>query len=114
MSQTHRKSISCDKKIACSLVAFILSLPVTGEELKPTVTAHANKTPVVIETQVKGSQEQPKVIYIMPWQGIETPVIIDTDNPKITLPNFKPINPKQFKQQSALFYKLHLNSEIEN
>lgn len=114
MSLTHKKSIPSAKKIAWSLVAFTLSLPVTGEESKAPVINSPKKPPLVIETQVKGSQEQPTVIYIMPWQGIEPTVIIDTDNAKITLPNFKPINPKQFKQQSALFYKLHLNSDIEN
>lgn len=65
----------------------------------------ANQTPLVIKSQVKGSQEQPNVIYIMPWQGIENPISIDGDTQKIVLPHFKPINPKSFKQQVRLFHK---------
>ena len=69
-----------------------------------------SKTPLVIESQVKGSQEQPNVIYIMPWQGIATPIIVVGNKPKVTLPSFKPINPKVFKRQSAIFY----NASIKN
>jgi len=67
--------------------------------------ATANQAPLVIKSQVKGSQEQPNVIYIMPWQGIENPISIDGDTQKIVLPHFKPINPKSFKKQARLFHK---------
>ncbi|MCI2284451.1 hypothetical protein L3081_14975 [Colwellia sp. MSW7] len=76
------------------------------EEVPAATTPFSKKTPVIIETQVKGSQEQPNVIYIMPWQGTEKPVIIEGNNSKITMPNFKPINPKEFKKQTTTFYKL--------
>ena len=69
-----------------------------------------SKTPLVIESQVKGSQEQPNVIYIMPWQGIATPIIVVGNKPKVTLPSFKPINPNVFKRESAIFY----NASIKN
>lgn len=65
----------------------------------------ANQAPLVIKSQVKGSQEQPNVIYITPWQGIDNPISIDGDTQKIVLPHFKPINPKSFKQQARLFHK---------
>ena len=69
-----------------------------------------SKTPLVIESQVKGSQEQPNVIYIMPWQGISTPLIVVGNKPKVTLPSFQPIKPTVFKRQSAIFY----NASIKN
>lgn len=71
-------------------------------------TNSLTKAPLVIKSQVKGSQEQPNVIYIMPWQGIENPISIEGNKQKIVLPNFKPINPKSFKQQASLFYKVNL------
>ena len=66
---------------------------------------------MVIESQVKGSQEQPKVTYIMPWQAIENRVVINTHQQKAVLPKFKPINPKTFKQQATLFHRLNLKKD---
>lgn len=95
-----------------SLVVYSLSLTVVAQ--KTVIATSTKQAPVVIETQVKGSQEQPTVIYILPWQGIDTPVIIEGEHSKIAMPNFKPINPKQFKKQASQLYNLHLNSEAEN
>lgn len=69
------------------------------------------KGPLIIESQVKGSQEQPNVIYIMPWQGIEKPVVIEGNKPKVILPSFQPINPKEFKRQSMFFYNLNIQNK---
>ena len=60
---------------------------------------------VTIESQVKGSQEQPNVIYIMPWQGISHPVTIKDNKHEVVLPQFKPITPKIFKQQLNSYYQ---------
>lgn len=115
--------------IGLSLVVYSFSLTVVAQNTdkskdlaelkeqkdnKAAITTSAKQAPVVIETQVKGSQEQPTVIYILPWQGIDTPVIIEGEHSKIAMPNFKPINPKQFKKQASQLYNLHLNSEAEN
>ena len=115
--------------IGLSLVVYSFSLTVVAQNTdkskdlaelkeqkdnKAAITTSAKQAPVVIETQVKGSQEQPTVIYILPWQGIDTPVIIEGEHSKIAMPNFKPINPKQFKKQATQLYDLHLNSEVEN
>jgi len=63
-----------------------------------------NKKPLIIQSQVKGSQEQPNVIYIMPWQGVENPITINGNKRQIVLPQFKPINPKVFKAQVTRFH----------
>lgn len=126
LSKPRPKTITT---IGLSLVVYSLSLTVVAQntdkskdlaelkeqkENKAAITTSAKQAPVVIETQVKGSQEQPTVIYILPWQGIDTPVIIEGEHSKIAMPNFKPINPKQFKKQATQLYDLHLNSEVEN
>jgi hypothetical protein len=72
---------------------------------------NSQKKPLIIESQVKGSQEQPNVIYIMPWQGIAEPIMIEGNKQKIALPNFKPINPKTFKKQAALFYSVNTKNK---
>ncbi len=84
------------------------------KEDKAAMTVSSKQAPVVIETQVKGSQEQPTVIYILPWQGIDTPIIIEGEHAKIAMPNFKPINPKQFKKQATQLHNLHFNNDTEN
>lgn len=58
---------------------------------------------LVIQSQVKGSQEQPNVIYIMPWQGVDKVIEVKGKKRTISLPNFKPINPRDFKEQVRLF-----------
>lgn len=65
--------------------------------------ASSSKKNVLIETKVTGTQEQPKVLYIMPWQGITNPVAIQDTDMQITLPEFNPIHPKQFQQQVREF-----------
>jgi len=90
----------------------VLAQEFTQENIQENATSNAvNRSPLVIESQVKGSQEQPNVIYIMPWQGIENPVIIEGGKQKINMPHFKPINPKSFKQQSSDFYRANVNKE---
>jgi len=61
--------------------------------------AQPSQKTVTIESTVKGSQEQPKVLYIMPWQGISQPITVKNKEIHLTLPNFKPINPKHFRQE---------------
>jgi hypothetical protein len=60
---------------------------------------------VTINSKIKGSQQQPKVLYIMPWQGIKTPIVVKGKAMHLTLPSFKPINPKVFKKQVSDFNK---------
>jgi len=60
---------------------------------------------VVINSKIKGSQQQPKVLYIMPWQGIKSPIVVKGKEMQLTLPQFTPINPKVFKQQVSDFTK---------
>ena len=74
---------------------------VQAEEIKPpaeTLSKIVQKT-VTIESKVTGSQEQPKVLYIMPWQGIANPITIKDQKTQLTMPEFKPINPKVFKKE---------------
>jgi len=64
-----------------------------------------NKESIVIETKVTGSQEQPKVLYIMPWQGVKKPIEIKGNKRVLVMPKFQPINPKKFKKQVSSYYK---------
>ena len=73
----------------------------------------ANKTPkkaakqgvYVIETQVQGTQEQPNVIYITPWQENKTAVNVNKKTLQIALPVLEPITPKMFKKQLQNYHQ---------
>jgi hypothetical protein len=86
-----------------------------SDEKKSVITKTANKAqkrqaPLIIRSQVKGSQEQPNVMYILPWQGIDNPIIIEGKSKQIVLPKFQPINPKNFKSQVTLFHQQNKNN----
>ncbi len=116
MNQLMNKFIASARKITVLFFSLLSVLHVTAAEENITTNLQAQKvntvkTPLVIESQVKGSQEQPNVIYIMPWQGINNPILIEGHNQKIITPNFKPINPKIFKQQAEHFYNLNVKNK---
>ncbi len=66
--------------------------------------ANKSSKTLIIESQVSGSQEQPKVIYIMPWQGINEAITLDDRPNKLDMPKLHLINPKQFKHQTRALY----------
>ena len=99
------------QKMGLVLVGFIL---LTANASSADVSNSASKTaPLVIESQVKGSQEQPNVIYIMPWQGVDQVIEVKGKKRTINLPHFKPINPKLFKQQVRFFANKKLAVKAE-
>lgn len=65
----------------------------------------AVKSPYIIETLVQGSQEQPNVIYITPWQDNQKAVSIQGQSLQVLLPTLTPVNPKIFKQQLNNYYQ---------
>lgn len=83
---------------------------VTTETLieKPAETSRktSTKTAYIIETQVQGTQEQPNVIYITPWQVDEQSVEVDEKILEINLAEIKPVSPENFKRKVQFF---HLN-----
>jgi glycerol-3-phosphate O-acyltransferase len=90
------------KNIVLSLAIFILlnQAAMSAEAAKNKMT---KADPLIIQSQVKGSQEQPNVIYIMPWQGVGQVIEVKEKKRTIKLPHFKPINPSVFKKQVRLF-----------
>jgi len=70
----------------------------TNAEPAPKLKKKVKQT-LTIESKVTGSQEQPKVLYIMPWQGITRPITITDKDMELSLPAFQPINPKTFKKE---------------
>lgn len=69
------------------------------------VTKKAKSSPYVIETLVQGSQEQPNVIYITPWQENEKAINIQGQSLQISLPKLMPVNPKTFNKKLHDFHQ---------
>lgn len=87
---------------------FFLPQMAQSAEVNPLANNTSNikvkkNAPLIIQSQVKGSQEQPNVIYIMPWQGVDQVIEVKGKKRTIKLPHFKPINPKVFKEQVRFF-----------
>jgi len=105
----------------CLLIGYFLNINlVAAEEQDPSIPDKkvpqnkiTNKKAIVIETRVTGSQEQPKVLYIMPWQGIKKPIKINGNKRVLVMPTFQPINPKEFKKQVSSYYQKS-NSASDN
>ena len=95
------------KIILSALLSLLLLNPLSvvqaEEDIKkaePTNKSTGNtQKRLTFESKITGSQEQPKVLYIMPWQGITNPITIKDKEMRLTLPSFKPIHPKQFKKE---------------
>jgi len=88
------------------LTVFCTGFVITAqaEEVKPdNIASKTAKKTLTIESKVTGSQEQPKVLYIMPWQGIANPISIKDKKTQLAMPEFKPINPKIFRKEVREF-----------
>ncbi|MCJ8319406.1 MAG: hypothetical protein MJK12_07220 [Colwellia sp.] len=105
----------CAFIVCCYFIAFnsLAKTEVNNQESKTIKKVQTEKkienksTTIVINSQVKGTQEQPKVLYVMPWQGTKKPIVIDSNNQTIVMPKFKPINPKEFKEEISRYYNKH-------
>ena len=65
----------------------------------------STKVAYVIETQVQGTQEQPNVIYITPWQESRDDVKVNKKILKVSLPALAPLKPKAFKKRVISFHQ---------
>jgi hypothetical protein len=101
--QTTRCLRALPLLLATCLLSVSAQVVANDDSEKQQAVKPASSKPVVIQSQVTGSQEQPKVLYIMPWQGINNPIDINNKGMRLTLPEFRPINPKVFRQQVRNF-----------
>ncbi|WP_153912800.1 hypothetical protein [Shewanella sp. TC10] len=89
--------------VVIAVMALLLISVISIGQLNAAETISTANKPLLIESKVTGTQEQPKVLYIMPWQGITNPIAIQDKNMQITLPEFRPINPKHFQKEVREF-----------
>ena len=88
-------------------ISFAKTVENNTEKPQKEPTTNNKKTAYVIETLVQGSQEQPNVIYITPWQESGKNVTIEQQSLQITLPKLTPVTPKKFKKQLHDYYQVN-------
>jgi len=93
------------KKPVSILSVISLFFVLSTAHAQQAVTSTKKPATYVIETQVQGSQEQPKVIYITPWQELNSTLSIDDHELTIRLPATSPVNPKVFKDKVNSYYQ---------
>ena len=86
-----------------ALAATFLGLACSGSQ--------AQKNTLELESTFKGNQEQPKVLYIVPWQSIEAPpasyqpmqALIDENFQLVDRDEFRrSVHYREFRRQTAL------------
>ncbi|MGJ8693672.1 MAG: hypothetical protein ACSHW0_14490 [Thalassotalea sp.] len=107
MLKTKECLLSGLRLIGVLTLLFTSSVVLAQEKNDNELTAKKStkKTAYVIETLVQGSQEQPNVIYITPWQEQEKTVTIEGQSLQISLPELTPVNPKAFKKKLHRYYQ---------
>ena len=91
------------RSICRGLALFMVFTTVNSQEL-PSNKGVKKPVTYVIKTQVQGSQEQPKVIYITPWQELNSTLSIDDHQLTIKLPELAPVNPKIFREKVKHYF----------
>jgi hypothetical protein len=90
------------------LTLLVLSFSSLSEE-----KGRSKKTTYIIETLVEGSQEQPNVIYITPWQENEQAINIHKPLLEISLPKAVPIVPKAFNKKLNIYNKQEIERNTQ-
>lgn len=99
--------------LSLALVCFAAQAQQAPKAESKKVTSKNTPATYVIETQVQGSQEQPKVIYITPWQELNSTLNIEEHELRIRLPALAPINPKVFRDNVNSYYQQQKSSNKE-
>jgi hypothetical protein len=69
-------------------VLYVVSFPVAGQE-----------TLITLHSTVRGNQEQPKVMYILPWQQPGDAVFEQEFNARLTGDLFVPLDREEFVRE---------------
>ena len=85
------------KRIAIPLVLMLLTTPLFAEQ----------EAVVVLQSTVTGNQEQPKVLYIVPWQHPDGPESLYRPMESLVDDVFKPLERVEFVRE--LNYREMLN-----
>jgi len=75
------------------------------------VTAFAQEAKVILRSTVVGNQEQPKVLYIVPWQQAQTPELIYQPVQSLVDGVFERVDRDEFLRE--LDYQQKINDSLQ-
>ena len=88
------------ERLLTSLVLLSLATLATAQEAR-----------VVLRSTVTGNQEQPKVLYLVPWQQAETPDLIYQPLQSVVEGVFETVDRDEFLRE--LSYQQKINSALK-
>ncbi len=65
------------------------------------VVARAQESVLDLQTTFKGNQEQPSVLYIVPWQKVDAPPMMYQPLQRLIDESLKPIDRDEFRREAA-------------
>lgn len=76
------------------------------------ITASAQEARVVLRSTVVGNQEQPKVLYIVPWQSAEMPELVYQPLQSLVEGVFREVDREEFLRE--LNYQQKINQSLSD
>ncbi|EWH08216.1 hypothetical protein DS2_18528 [Catenovulum agarivorans DS-2] len=99
------KKLSIVVKLIAGLVLFTVFTSIKSVSANQNPNSAASSTSsgkkVVINSQVKGEQAQPNVLYIMPWQNMTPNIQINQPKTQLVLPQLTPVYFNQLQAMSS-------------
>ncbi|MDN4502064.1 hypothetical protein QX776_06605 [Alteromonadaceae bacterium BrNp21-10] len=77
-----------------------------GGMLSPVVLAQSKANVLKLESVIRGNQEQPKVLTIVPWQTPKTKAIFASLQTQLMQTEFEPLERSSFIRQISFHHKL--------
>ncbi len=71
----------------------------TGQSEKPAQKNAGGEASVVLQSTITGNQEQPKVLYIVPWQGPGGADQLNTGLQPVLSDVFAPVDRREFQRE---------------
>gem|GEM_PF-6608714 len=93
--------LSCnEKRVQMKIFKVVKIVTIAAAASVYSLQSFAEQKILMIESTITGSQEQPRVISIVPWQGIEEPEYIGEDlQLDMVVDVFKPIERSAFNKE---------------
>ena len=86
------------------LTAFVLSIVLSHNAI-------AQNQSIDLESTFKGNQEQPKVLYIVPWQKIDAPEAYYQPLESLINENFELLDRDEFRREVRFYDQLTQSAE---
>jgi hypothetical protein len=85
--------------MAICAVLLMAAAGVSAQGAKGSSAARGGESNVVLQSTITGNQEQPKVLYIVPWQGPGGTDQLNTGLQPVVSDVFAPLDRREFQRE---------------